>query len=887
METIAQLNTSLAGRYVVEREIGAGGMATVFLARDLRHDRRVALKLLKAELGAILGVERFLSEIRVTANLQHPNLLPLFDSGEAGGLLFYVMPYVEGESLRARLTREKQLPVEEAVRIAVAVATALDYAHREGVIHRDLKPENILLQAGQPVISDFGIALAVSKAGGARITQTGLSLGTPQYMSPEQATGDRVIDGRTDIYSLGAVLYEMLVGDPPHLGGTAQAIIAKVLTERPRSVRLSRPGVPVQVEAAVERALEKLPADRFANAQEFADALTGKLVATLGAGGARAAAAAIAAPAWSPRRFAALLVREAAFAGLVLVGLGFGLAQLLHTRKADESPLLRLQLMLPKDHSINDALPGTPIAISPRGDRIAYMALTPTSGGSLLWVRPADQVESRQLIASGAAARSPRFSPDGGWIAFTEGNDIKKVSVDGGPVVTLATLPEQPAGLAWGTSGFLVSGTFAAGLFIIPEQGGPARQLPKLADEGANRWPLVTRDGKKVVYASLRSGGSYQLAVTTVADGRRTMLGVPGSSPLAILNGQLVYATTAGVLMAVPFDGNRVTTTSAVPLVQDVVMDANGAAHASVSSTGTLVYRSGKAEYQPVLVHGGTTPLVTELRNNSNPRFSPDGKRVAFTVTSTQAMDVWVYDRGRSTLTKVTSEGNNQRPEWSPDGKRLLFVSDRSGATAFWWQPADGSGKAELLYKPAEGDPFEGLISPDGKWLVYRTGPAGKPQRAIFAVQLDGDRKTSELVATKAFNQMPRVSPDGHWLAYMSNETGPYEIYVRPFPGAGGRVQVSSGLGTEPLWAKSGRTLYYRRGRDIVGVSVAPGASFGIGERKVVLSGDYLSNPSHQNWDVSPDGSEFLMIRQAGEEVHTMVVSNWVKELAAKTGGRR
>src|ERR1043166_9706252 len=277
MNALAQLNSALAGRYTIDREIGAGGMATVYLARDLRHQRNVALKVLNPELGAVLGVERFLSEIRVTANLQHPNLLPLFDSGEAEGLLFYVMPFIAGESLRARLTREKQLPVDEAVRIATAVAGALDYRHRHGVIHRDLKPENILLNEGQPMVADFGIALAVSKAGGNRITQTGLSLGTPQYMSPEQATGDRAIDGRTDIYSLGAVLYEMLTGEAPHTGTTAQAIIARVLTDRPRSVRASRDTVPLHIEAAIDLALAKLPADRFATGHEFADALAGKL----------------------------------------------------------------------------------------------------------------------------------------------------------------------------------------------------------------------------------------------------------------------------------------------------------------------------------------------------------------------------------------------------------------------------------------------------------------------------------------------------------------------------------------------------------------------------------------------------------------------------------
>jgi Protein kinase domain len=263
----------LTGRYEIEREIGRGGMATVYLARDVRHARNVALKVLNPDLGAVLGAERFLAEIRVTANLQHPNLLPLFDSGEVGGHLFYVMPYVDGESLRHTLDREKQLPIAEAMRIGVAVADALDYAHRHGVIHRDLKPENILLHEGQPLIADFGIALAISNAGGARITQTGLSLGTPQYMSPEQAAGDRAVDGRSDIYSLGAVLYEALAGEPPHMGGTVQAIVSKVLTEIPPSVRVRRPTVSEPVAGAIARALEKLPADRWATAREFAAAL--------------------------------------------------------------------------------------------------------------------------------------------------------------------------------------------------------------------------------------------------------------------------------------------------------------------------------------------------------------------------------------------------------------------------------------------------------------------------------------------------------------------------------------------------------------------------------------------------------------------------------------
>src|SRR5512139_572219 len=271
--SLASLEAGLAGRYRVERAIGAGGMATVYLADDLRHNRKVAIKVLRPELVALVGGDRFLKEIEVTANLQHPHILGLIDSGDAGGQLYYVMPFVQGESLRARLERERQLPVADAIAITATVAGALDYAHRNGVIHRDIKPENILLHEGQAMVADFGIALAASKAGGARMTETGMSLGTPHYMSPEQAMGEREITARSDVYALGVVLYEMLTAEPPFTGPSAQAIISRVVTESPRPLLPQRHTIPPYVEAAVFTALEKLPADRFATAAEFAHAL--------------------------------------------------------------------------------------------------------------------------------------------------------------------------------------------------------------------------------------------------------------------------------------------------------------------------------------------------------------------------------------------------------------------------------------------------------------------------------------------------------------------------------------------------------------------------------------------------------------------------------------
>jgi serine/threonine-protein kinase len=344
-DALSRLAAALADRYRLDRELGQGGMATVYLAHDLKHDRQVAIKVLRPELAAVIGAERFLSEIKTTANLQHPNLLPLFDSGTAAAeaeppsrraaeYLYYVMPYVEGETLRARLDRERQLPIEETNRLVTLLAGALDYAHTRGVVHRDLKPENILLQAGQPVIADFGIALAVAHAGGSRITETGLSLGTPHYMSPEQASGDRVIDARSDQYALGAVTYEMLTGEPPHTGATSQAIIARLMTEAPRPVRATRPGVSAAMDATVLRALSKSPADRFASCGDFARAAAtaaGAVAAVTGHGRRLGVAllglAIVAAAAWwwitrRPATSTAVAGRERSIAVLPLVNIG-------------------------------------------------------------------------------------------------------------------------------------------------------------------------------------------------------------------------------------------------------------------------------------------------------------------------------------------------------------------------------------------------------------------------------------------------------------------------------------------------------------------------------------------------------------------------------------
>jgi serine/threonine-protein kinase len=421
-------------------------MATVYLARDEKHNRNVALKVLKPELSAIVGAERFLAEIRTTASLQHPHILPLHDSGDADRLLFYVMPYVEGETLRDRLDREHQLPVDEAVRIATNVAEALDYAHSRGIIHRDIKPANILLQAGKPVISDFGIALAVSAGGAGRLTETGLSLGTPHYMSPEQAMGDMGVGTATDIYALGCVLYEMLVGEPPYHGSTPQAILGKIIMAEPVSATKQRKLVPAHVDAAIRKALEKLPADRFGSASELARAL-GDAAFGHGVRGSGVVGAA------SRGTWNRMTVGFAATTALAILGLVWALSANVRTDRPGPGPLARFDVTPAEDQRVAASSGGLDFALSADGSRIVYVGLAP-DGGTQLWQRGLADLGALPVPGTEGAV-SPVFSPDSRSVAFTvEGAGIRTVSLEGGPSAAVLPLVVSPT-TGWGSDGMI------------------------------------------------------------------------------------------------------------------------------------------------------------------------------------------------------------------------------------------------------------------------------------------------------------------------------------------------------------------------------------------------------------------------------------------------
>jgi len=885
----SELTSAVADRYVIERELGRGGMATVYLARDIRHRRAVALKLLDPELGAALGVDRFLAEIRVTANLQHPNLLPLFDSGDVNGQPYYVMPYVDGESLRQRIDREKQLPVDEAVRIAVAVAGALEYAHAHGVVHRDLKPENILLQAGQPVVADFGIALAVSNAGGVRMTQTGVSLGTPQYMSPEQATGDQTIDARSDIYSLAAVTYEMLTGDPPHTGSTMQAVIARVLTERPRGIRTVRPNVPAYAATAIERALEKLPADRWATAREFAEALQGRLVADP----ARLDASSLPAALGTRARSGARRSRDPIVLGaLALAGIGVALAAWGWTRGPDEIDGRTVRFTIAPGGPRDDVAPGTQIAISPDGRFIAFTLRT-EAGDQRLAIREVGQLATR-VIREADPAIGPFFSPDGTSLGFSNpgARIVRRVPLAGGPAVDVAE-GAPVLGAAW-APGDVIIASVKDRLMTVPSAGGQFRPIGRGAGvdgERGQRSPRVLDDGETVVYLSWR--GSMQtsrIGVMSLSTGRATVLDIGGASPIGVVDGYLIYGTSAGAIMAVAFDvaAHRVTGRP-VQVVDQADISQSGLVRAAVSRSGSLAYVSAARTSEVVLsdVTGRTRVLLAEPRDYAAPRFSPDGSRLALAIASSRGSDVWIHDIASGTPTKLTSEGErNSRPEWTPDGKRVLYASSGSGGSSLWWRNSDFSGVRELAERAPE-TVNAGVISPDGRTLVYWRSTPTQPVD-IFYRRLEGDTTSKPIEATPAAEISPKFSPDGKWVAYGSNKDGTLQVYVQPFPPTGAIYQVTPTGGMAPVWSRDGKRIFYVSNGRLHAATIRTSPDFAVTARTPMFEGNYLLNvPQHANYDVSPDGKSFALLQAVGPNDQIVVAHDWKYELRERMREKR
>ncbi|MGD2069163.1 MAG: protein kinase [Gemmatimonadota bacterium] len=893
-ESLERLKSALADRYAVERRLGEGGTATVYLAEDLKHDRKVALKVLRPELAAVLGHERFLQEIRTTAGLQHPHILPLFDSGRADGFLYYVMPYVEGETLRDRLDRETQLGVEEAVRITVEVADAVDYAHRHGVIHRDLKPENILLQEGRPVVADFGIALAVSVAAGGRMTETGLSLGTPHYMSPEQATAEKQITHRTDVYSLGCVLYEMLTGDPPHTGSSAQAIILKIVAEEAPPVDRLRKTVPANVVAAVGKALQKLPADRFESAEAFASALRDPrfTTATVAAPGAGVPAAD---SRWRRRFFAATAAAALLLAATILALL----------RPGAPGPVSRQRITL-WDGDLPSGLMMLQrnAAIVPDGSAIVHRAVV---GDQVQLVRKPREEVSAVPIAGTEGAVGPFFSPDGAWLAFFADGSLRKVPAAGGAPLTLAdsVRMDNPGG-AWLENGTVYFVGFPYDLRRVDADGGDVEVVASLVAQQrgvVTPWPLP--EGRGVLFSASTltateiDGYVYDPRSDTVR------LVVPGGIGLWYAEGRLLYSSWEGGLFAAPFDLERLEVTGpGVPVLDgllppELTFSREGTALYVVGEPGSglvaeLVWvdRAGRAEP----VQEGWTFRAGDA--NWGMALSPDGSRIALRIAEDRSLatDIWIKPLPDGPLSRLTfGEGDERMPRWSPDGRFVTFLASGEGRSLdLVRKPSDGAGDGYEVLLDHERPLAQGFYGPAGEWLILR--PFGGSGRDILGFRPGRDSVPVPLVATEHEEQAPAVSPDGRWLAYLSDETGRNEVFVRPFPDTeGGKWQVSDGGAYAPLWSQDGTELFYvNTDRQMVALRVDPGPSFAPGERRALftLPPGCVVSVVQGYYDITPDDQRFLMRRsvEAGaepEQVDTrqlILVQNWFEELKERVG---
>jgi Tol biopolymer transport system component/predicted Ser/Thr protein kinase len=888
------------GPHEILSAIGAGGMGEVYRARDTRLNRIVAIKVLPAHLADRSELrERFEREARTIASLNHPHICTLFDIGQQGGIDYLVMEYLEGETLSQRLVKGP-LPLEQVLQHAIEISDALDKAHRKGVTHRDLKPGNIMLTKTGTKLLDFGLAKLKQEVAPANVqlsqlptandplTAHGSIVGTLQYMAPEQLEGKEV-DARTDIFAFGAVVYEMATGKRAFEGQSQASLMVAILEREPPPMASLRPMTPPALDHVVKKCLAKEPEKRWQAASDVCDEL--KWIAD---GDPQA----ISTPTPAVKGIRALgrrgLILSVGTLLLVAVVTGLGVWNL---KPSPPKPVTRTVIALPLGQQLAGLDSGPAIALTSDGTHVAYVARR--GGTQQIYVRAMDSLESTPIPGTEGAV-DPFFSPDGQWVGFFAGGALKKISVSGGAALVLdsaATL----LGASWGGQGMIA---FAPQNVSVIQQvldaGGAPQPLTRFEKgESSHRWPEFLPGGRALLFAAGPSAINFtdaQVVVQSVGTAERRNLIRGGTNPRYAPSGHLVYVQ-GGSLMAVAFDPQRLTATgTAVPVVGGVVQSpTTGAAQYGFSATGSLVYVPGgvqSAQSRLVWVNrnGVEQPLATPARAYLNPRLSPDGRRVAVTITERES-HIWLYDLSRETLTRLTFEGNaNTGPVWTPDGKRIGFNSTKEGPPNIFWLLADGSGGLERL-TTSEYTHVPMSWSPDGQLLAFfEVNPTTGYD--IWVLRM-GDRKAQPFLQTPFLESSPRFSPDGRWLAYISDESGHREIYAQPYPGPGGKWQISTEGGKEPVWNPNGRELFYRSGDKVMAVDIVTQPTFAAGKPRMLFEGQYMPTPATApNYDVSLDGQRFLMLKPSEQEqaapTQINVVLNWFEELKQKVpAGKR
>jgi eukaryotic-like serine/threonine-protein kinase len=882
------------GPYEITGAIGAGGMGEVYRARDTRLDRIVAIKVLPAHLADRAELrERFEREAKTIACLNHPHICTLYDTGHQDGIDYLVMEYLEGETLAQRL-QKGSLPLEQVLQYAIEISDALDKAHRKGVTHRDLKPGNIMLTKSGTKLLDFGLAklrqevvpanvpLSELPTASDPLTAQGTIVGTLQYMAPEQLEGKEV-DARTDIFSFGAVVYEMATGKRAFDGKSQASVISAIMSSEPAPMTTFQPMTPPALDRVVKKCLRKERDDRWQIARDITDEL--RWIAESGSH------TGVSVPGAPVRSIRALSRREQVVGvGTVLLAVAIGSLATWNLRPSvAPAPKLvtRTVINLPSGQQLAGLENGPAIAFSPDGSHLVYVARQ--DGVQQLYLRAMDSLESKSIPGT-ERATAPFVSPDGQWIGFFADGKVKKISVSGGAAVILCDAGYS-GGASWSSQGMI---TFSptpnvTPLQQVPDAGGAPQPLSRL-DKGdvSHRWPEFLPGGKAVLFAAGPTAVTFtnaQVAVLPLGAGQRRNLIQGAAQPRYAASGHLVYAQ-GGSLVAVPFDAQRLELTgAAVPVVEGVLQSpVTGAAQYSMSTTGSLAYVSGGLQAtQLTLVwvsrHGVEQSLGAPERAYFAPRISPDGKRVSAGITESE-FQTWLYDLARETLTRFTFEGNyNPAAAWTPDGKRIAFESNKDGIPNLYWQLADGSGGLERLNN-SEYIQVPMSWSSDGRLLAFiEVNPTTGSD--IWVLRMN-DRKAQPFIKSPFSEGAPAFSPDGRWLTYISDESGRYEIYVQPYPGPGGKWQISTDGGTEPKWNPNGRELFYRNGDKMMVVDITTQPGFAAGKPRMLFEARYERSPvqSH-NYDVSSDGQRFLMLKPTEQAATTqiIVVLNWFEEL--------
>ncbi|AMY09567.1 Serine/threonine-protein kinase PrkC [Luteitalea pratensis] len=873
------------GSYEILSHLGSGGMGEVYRARDVRLGRTVALKVVAPHIAGSADADlraRFEREARAIAALDDPHICSVYDVGEHDGLLYLVMPCLEGQTLAARLATTRPLPLDDVLRIGQEVAGAMERTHRAHITHRDLKPANIMLTSTGAKLLDFGLAKALAPStvdAGRAVTQlapepavttAGTLVGTLHYMAPEQVEG-READARSDIWAFGAVVYEMATGHRPFDGPSAAAIIGAILRDQPRPISLYQPLAPRLLDHVVARCLAKAPDERWQNMGDVRGELrwVAESRTDSPAEGSNPLPVRRRLLRW-PNAAIAVAMVAATIAALAWFRVG-----------APPEPPLRasdsMALDLGSDFMTGAATIGATFILDPDGKRIVFVS-TNRAGVQGLSTRRLDQLDATPLPGT-AAAYAPFFSPDGEWVGFFADGKLKKLRIAGGEPVTLCDAPAGRGG-SWGENGTIVAALDAPGrivLSLVPIDGGRVTPATKLAPgERTHRWPHFLPGGTAALFTIFRTAGNFDSADIAVMDFERNVQKVvlpnAGMAPRYLRTGHLAYVSK-GTLYVVPFDlERREVRGDAIPVLEGIAADPEfGAAQIDVSRGGTMVYRSGTTSGLRVLewldATGRTESMGLAPAFYQYPRVSPDGSRVAFELNEGTTSDIWVYDWQRGTRTKLTAgSGFKRNPVWSPDGQHVVFQS--SGR--LFWARADGASPSLPLWASQKPIQIPTSFTPDGKRLAFFEV---SPDRGLLiqtaAVDVDAGRlRITEAVPYQqatSNNSSPAFSPDGRWMAYMSTDSGRHEVHMRAFPDTGRQWSISTAGGIFPVWSRTATELFYRAEdlRLMVVPYTATNDTFVAGRPRVWSDRRLHNLGLIGTFDLAPDGKRFAAVLSA------------------------